>query len=111
MAQTVDHIRTVECAKLKATLEGLDYAPYPGELGERIYNTISEKAWEMWLRHQTMLVNEYRLNSLEDKAREFLTQEMEKFLFGDGSEKPAGYTPSVSQEDDSEKPAGDTTSS
>ncbi len=85
----------VHCQKLNADLKGLDCAPYPGHLGERIYKHISQKAWQMWLTHQTMLINEYRLSMLEPKAREFLTTEMENFLFGDGSEKPEGYTPPI----------------
>lgn len=84
-------MRTVHCQKLNADLEGLDFAPYPGELGQRVFEHISKQAWQQWLGHQTMLINEYRLNMLEPKAREFLVQEMEKFLFGDGAEKPAGY--------------------
>ena len=83
--------RTVHCHKLQAELEGLDFAPYPGELGQRVFKHISKQAWQKWLSHQTMLINEYRLNMLEPKAREFLVQEMEKFLFGDGAEKPEGY--------------------
>lgn len=85
--------RTIFCTKLQKEAEGLDFPPYPGELGQRIYNQISKPAWQAWLGHQTMLINEYRLNLLEPKAREFLTKEMEKFLFGNGSEKPAGFTP------------------
>lgn len=83
----------VNCAKLGKQAEGLPQPPYPGELGKKIYDTISREAWQMWLSHQTMLINEYRLSMLDPKAREFLTVEMEKFLFGSGSEKPAGYQP------------------
>ena len=83
--------RTVHCQKLGEDLEGLDFAPYPGELGQRVLEHISKTAWQQWLGHQTMLINEYRLNMLDPKAREFLTQEMEKFLFGECAEKPAGY--------------------
>lgn len=85
--------RQIHCAKLGTEAEGLDFAPYPGELGQRIYESISKVAWQEWLKHQTMLINEYRLNALESKSREFLQQEMEKFLFGGGSEKPSGYLP------------------
>ncbi len=85
--------RTIFCSKLQKEAEGLDFPPYPGELGQKIYNQISKPAWQAWLSHQTMLINEYRLNMLDPKAREFLTIEMKKFLFGDGSEKPAGYKP------------------
>ncbi len=86
--------RLIECAKLKKQAEGLDRPPYPGELGNKIYEQISKEAWQLWLNHQTMLINEYRLSLIDPKAREFLVQEMQKFLFGTGSDKPAGYIPS-----------------
>jgi Fe-S cluster biosynthesis and repair protein YggX len=85
--------RLIYCAKLKKEAEALGSAPIPGALGQRIYNEISAEAWLQWKDHQTMLINEYRLSMLDPKARTYLMQEMEKFLFGDGSEKPAGYTP------------------
>jgi Fe-S cluster biosynthesis and repair protein YggX len=78
---------------LKAEAEGLDYAPYPGELGQRIYDNVSREAWQRWLDHQTMLINENRLTPIEPEARQFLATEMEKFFFGEGSEKPTGYVP------------------
>ena len=84
--------RPIFCEKLQETLEGVRFAPFPGPLGERIYHHISEQAWKLWLAHQTMLINEHRLSLMEPKAQTFLMQEAEKFLFGDGSEKPAGYT-------------------
>jgi len=83
--------RMINCIKLGAESEGLDFQPYPGALGEKIYQHVSKKAWQMWLAHQTTLINEYRLNMLEPTARKFLKDEMEKFLFGEGSEKPTGY--------------------
>jgi len=82
---------TVFCAKLQKEASGLEFAPYPGSLGEKIYNHICEEAWQMWLGHQTMLINEYRLSLVDAKARDFLVQEMQKFLFEGGSAKPAGY--------------------
>lgn len=85
--------RTVYCIKLNKEAEGLDYPPYPGELGKRIHEQASREAWQMWLQHQTILINEYRLNPLDPKAREFLTQEMEKFFFGEGSAPPKEYVP------------------
>ncbi|CAM2940820.1 protein that protects iron-sulfur proteins against oxidative damage [Legionella steigerwaltii] len=85
--------RIIYCSKLKQEAEGLLKAPFPGALGDRIYNEVSKQAWNMWLTHQTMLINEYRLNLMEAKAREFLKEEMQKYFFGEGSEKPAGYTP------------------
>jgi len=85
---------TVKCALLGVEAEGLDYVPYPGELGQRIYNNISKQAWQQWLAHQTMLINEYRLTPIEPKARKYLEQEMEKFLFGGGkAAQPEGFVP------------------
>jgi len=83
--------RQIHCAKLNKEAEGLDTPPYPGELGQKIFDSISKEAWQLWLAHQTMLINEYRLNLMELEARQLLEKEMTKFLFGDGSEKPPGY--------------------
>jgi Fe-S cluster protector protein len=85
--------RMIECSKLKKTASGLNTQPYPGELGKKIFDSISAEAWQQWLDHQTMLINEHRLSMLEASARQFLKTEMENFLFGDGSQKPAGYVP------------------
>jgi Fe-S cluster biosynthesis and repair protein YggX len=81
----------VKCVVLDTEAEGLDRPPYPGELGQRIYDNVSKAAWQRWLAHQTMLINEYRLTTFEPKARKFLEEEMEKFFFGEGSAKPEGY--------------------
>ena len=83
--------RMVHCVKLGKEAEGLQRQPYPGELGKRIFENVSEEAWRMWLQHQTMLINEMRLTPVDPKARQFLEQEMEKFFFGEGSAKPEGY--------------------
>ena len=83
--------RMVNCVKLGREAEGLKLPPYPGELGKRIYDNVSTEAWQMWIGHQTMLINENRLSMVDPKAREFLSQEMEKFFFGEGSAKPSGY--------------------
>jgi Fe-S cluster biosynthesis and repair protein YggX len=88
--------RTVHCVVLGHEAEGLDYPPYPGELGQRIFESVSKEGWQRWLRHQTMLINEYRLTPIDPKARQFLVSEMEKFFFGDGSQKPAQYSPEQS---------------
>jgi Fe-S cluster biosynthesis and repair protein YggX len=85
--------RTIFCHKLQTQAEGLEDAPCPGELGQRIYDHISSSAWALWIEQQTRLINEYRLNLAQAKSRQFLLQEMEKFLFGDGSAPPPGYTP------------------
>ena len=83
--------RTVQCVWLKREAEGLDRPPYPGELGQRIYDNISREAWRAWVAHQTMLLNEFRLSPIDPKARKFLVEEMEKFLFGGGAKTPEGY--------------------
>ena len=83
--------RTVNCAKLGREAEGLDFPPWPGDLGKKVYENISKEAWQLWIQHQTMIINEYRLNAMDPKAREMIATEMEKFLFGEGSEKPEGY--------------------
>jgi Fe-S cluster biosynthesis and repair protein YggX len=85
--------RTVHCRKHDIVTEGLDFAPWPGEVGQRVFEQIGKPAWSEWLAHQTMLINESRLNPRDPKARALLQAEMEKFLFGDGAEKPAGYVP------------------
>ncbi|MEM7611826.1 MAG: oxidative damage protection protein [Pseudomonadota bacterium] len=83
--------RMVNCVVLGEESEGMDYSPYPGELGQRIYDNVSKAAWQRWLGHQTMLINEYRLTPIEPEARKFLETEMEKFFFGEGSETPQGF--------------------
>lgn len=85
--------RMVQCAKLGVEAEGLERQPYPGDLGKRIFDNISKEAWQMWLRQQTMLINEYRLSPIDPNHRKMLENEMEKFLFGEGGEQPEGYTP------------------
>jgi Fe-S cluster biosynthesis and repair protein YggX len=85
--------RMVQCVLLKREAPGLERVPYPGELGRRIYESVSREAWARWLNHQTMLINEYRLTPIEPKARKFLEAEMEKFFFGAGSKAPEGYQP------------------
>ena len=85
--------RMVNCVKLGVEAEGLDRAPYPGDLGKRIFDNVSKAAWQHWLRQQTMLINEYRLTPFEPKARRFLEEQMTLFFFGDGSATPEGYVP------------------
>ncbi|MGD8266149.1 MAG: oxidative damage protection protein [Chromatiales bacterium] len=86
--------RTVNCVKLNKEAEGLDRVPYPGELGQKIFDNVSKEAWQQWLGHQTMLINEYRLSPMDPKARTFLEEQMEKFFFEEGeSELPPDYKP------------------
>lgn len=85
--------RMVQCSVLKREAPGLDRQPYPGDLGKRIFASVSKEAWAQWMKHQTMLINEYRLTPIEPKARKFLEGEMEKFFFGSGSQAPEGFQP------------------
>ena len=85
--------RTVYCEKTGIETEGLDFAPWPGEIGKRVFEHIGKAAWGEWLAHQTMLINENRLSPLDPKHRAFLQEEMQKFLFEGGADKPEGYTP------------------
>jgi len=83
----------VHCVKLGKEAEGLDRAPYPGELGKRILESVSKEAWQQWMRHQTILINENRLSPIDPAHRAFLEKEMEKFFFGEGSELPKEFSP------------------
>lgn len=85
--------RTVHCIKLDKEAEGLDFPPYPGALGQRIYDQVSKEAWGQWIKHQTMLVNENRLNLADARARKYLAQQMEKHFFGEGADQAQGYVP------------------
>jgi len=87
--------RMVKCIKLGREAEGLDFPPYPGELGKKIYENVSKEAWQGWVKHQTMLVNENRLNLADIKARKWLAEQMENHFFGAGAEMPSGYVPRV----------------
>lgn len=85
--------RMIHCIHLNKEAEGLTYPPYPGELGKRIYDQVSKEAFEMWKKHQTMLVNENRLNLADARARQYLARQMEEYFFGTGADKPAGFVP------------------
>jgi len=85
--------RMVKCVKLGREAEGLDFPPVPGEMGKRIFENVSKEAWGGWVKHQTMLINENRLNLADAKARQYLAQQMEGYFFGGGAEMPAGYVP------------------
>ncbi|HTJ54007.1 MAG TPA: oxidative damage protection protein [Nitrosospira sp.] len=87
--------RLVKCIKLGREMEGLDFQPYPGELGNRIFDNVSKEAWGGWIRHQTLLVNELRLNLSDIKARKYLAEQLEAYFFGSGAEQPLGYVPPV----------------
>jgi hypothetical protein len=83
--------KLIFCKKLQKDAPALSAPPFPGELGQKIFEEISETAWQMWISHQTMLINEYRLNLIDQKSRSFLRQEMQKFFFEGGSELPPGF--------------------
>ncbi|HHL71922.1 MAG TPA: oxidative damage protection protein [Bacteroidetes bacterium] len=89
--------RTVFCIKLGQELEGLEEPPQPDELGQRIFENVSKEAWKMWLSHQIMLINEYRLNLADPKANQFLDEQMEQYFFGGGAETPPDYVPQNSK--------------
>ena len=81
----------VHCVKLGKEADGMDFPPYPGDLGKRIYESVSKEAWQMWLSQQTMLINENRLSLADSKSQQFLKEELEKFFFGEGSAPPAEF--------------------
>ena len=85
--------RSVYCLLDQAQVDGLDFVPWPGALGKRVFENIGKQAWTEWLAHQTMVINENRLSPLDPAHRKRLEAEMEKFLFGGGTERPAGYVP------------------
>jgi len=88
--------RMVKCIKLGVEAEGLDFPPYPGELGKRLYENVSKEAWQQWIRHQTMLINENRLNLADARARKYLAEQMEKHFFGTGADTAEGFVPPAS---------------
>jgi Fe-S cluster biosynthesis and repair protein YggX len=83
----------VKCVKLGREAEGMEFPPYPGELGKRIWEHVSREAWAQWLKQQTMLVNENRLNLADPRARKYLEEQMRKHFFGDGADSASGYVP------------------
>ena len=85
--------RTVKCVVLGTEAEGLDYAPYPGELGQRIYENISADAWKLWEERTKMILNEYRLMPWQKEAQQLVSKHMEEFFFGEGAALPPGYVP------------------
>lgn len=85
--------RMVQCVKLGREAAGLAKPPYPGELGQRIHDQVSAEAWDGWLKHQTMLINENRLNMADARARQYLLKQTEKYFFGEGADQAMGYVP------------------
>lgn len=85
--------RMVQCVKLGHEAEGLDFQPIPGALGKRIFDQVSKEAWQQWVKHQTMLINENRLNLADARARKYLQEQLEAYFFGTGADAIAGYVP------------------
>jgi Fe-S cluster biosynthesis and repair protein YggX len=85
--------RMVKCIKLGREAEGLDFPPVPGELGKKLWENVSKEAWAAWQKHQTMLVNENRLNLADARARKYLSTQLEQYFFGEGADQPSGYVP------------------
>ena len=85
--------RMVKCIKLGHEAEGLDFPPVPGELGKRLWESVSKEAWQQWMKHQTMLINENRLNLADPKARKYLQEQTENYFFGGAVDRPSGYVP------------------
>jgi Fe-S cluster biosynthesis and repair protein YggX len=86
-------MNNIKCIKLDKELPALERAPYPGELGKKILANVSVEGWQLWLAHQTMLINENHLSMIDPKAQTFLKEQLEQFFFGDGGDKIQGYTP------------------
>ncbi len=85
--------RMVQCVKIGRELPGLEKPPFPGELGQRIYDNVSAQAWKMWEERQKMILNEYRLMPWQKEAQEIIARHMEDFFFGEGAALPPGYVP------------------
>jgi Fe-S cluster biosynthesis and repair protein YggX len=85
--------RMVQCAKLGRELPGLERQPYPGEIGKRIYEEISQEAWQMWRDYSVILINHYGLTLADPQAQKFLEEQMEEFFFGPDAQMPEGWTP------------------
>ncbi|WP_348946430.1 oxidative damage protection protein [Chitinibacter sp. FCG-7] len=85
--------RTVYCVKLGREAEGLDFPPVPGELGKKIYDNVSKEAWQAWVKHQTMLINENRLSLADPSARKYLQQQLENYFWGAGADSIQGFVP------------------
>ncbi|HEY9194037.1 MAG TPA: oxidative damage protection protein [Methyloversatilis sp.] len=85
--------RMVHCIKLGREAEGLDFPPVPGALGARIFESVSKEAWQQWVKYQTMLINENRLSLMDQRARKYLAEQMEKHFFGEGADHVSGFVP------------------
>ena len=86
-------MRMVQCIKLGRELPGLTRRPYPGDLGQRIYENVSQEAWNMWLQHMTLIINHYGLSLADPRATQILKEELEAFFFGEDERAPEDWTP------------------
>jgi Fe-S cluster biosynthesis and repair protein YggX len=85
--------RMVKCVKFDKEMPGLDRIPWKGDLGKRVYENVSKEAWQMWVEHSKMIMNEYRLNPLDPQSQKVMEEQMEQFFFGEGAKLPEGYVP------------------
>ena len=92
----------VKCVKFGKELPGLDEPPWSGELGQRIYDNVSQQAWDLWVEHLKMLMNEYRLNPLDPNSQKFIEEQLEQFFFGEGAKLPEGYVPPKAKSEESQ---------
>ena len=83
--------RMVNCVKLGKELPGVSYVPFKGDLGKKIYESVSQEAWMMWVEHSKMIVNEYRLDLASPSGQKILLEQAEKYFFGDGAQLPPDY--------------------
>ena len=86
-------VRMVNCVKLGREAEGLDFPPLPGELGKKVFENVSKEGWQQWVKHQTMLINENRLNLMDARARKYVSEQLERYFFGGGADQIGGYVP------------------
>ena len=93
MTRVTKTITVVQCAKIGLELEALDRPPFPGPLGQRIYDNVSKEGWRLWQGQATLLINHYGLNMVDPRAQELLFEQMEQFFFGDDAQMPEGWTP------------------
>lgn len=85
--------RMVKCVKFGKELPGLEHVPWAGELGKRVFESVSQDAWKLWIEHSKMIMNEYRLNPLDPQSHKLMEEQMEQFFFGEGARLPEGYVP------------------
>jgi Fe-S cluster biosynthesis and repair protein YggX len=88
---TTQNVRMVKCVKLGKELPGLDRIPWKGEIGKKVYDSVSKEAWKMWVEHSKMVMNEFRLNPLDPKSQQIMEEQLKDYFFGDGAKLPDSY--------------------